>query len=228
MISRFILLVLGIALQGEAVLPAAPSLVNLPKGNFACSIEVAPHDAPKPDPAFPERRYSPVLQKLVITQVGNIRRDVGSWSNGTSSELWWVIDKAVSVMQGNQPGAEPFMLAGELRDRACPKLLHFSEDSVSWISEASKTDPKPDKAGLLHYRAEITLKEAEGDAPPEKAVYQAWIDSKTLMPAKFDDGNALYTLKFSSNPSAAPLVMPSKVQAEVDLWQRESAPRAHL
>lgn len=210
----------------QALEPKGP-LVKLPQGNFSCTVAVTPHVIRKPDPAHPEWRYSPVVKKIVITKVGNIRRDTIVWSDNTLTQLWNITDKGVSLEE-KMFGARKniYVLLGDLRDQACPPLLHFDAESVSWITEkAQGADSNPDTA--FHYQANMVLPSIP-PSPPRNVLYQAWIDPKTLLPLKFDDGDALYVLTFSGDAPTGPLVLPGDVQTELAHWQNAVGPHPHL
>lgn len=204
---------------------AANPLVVFPQGDFSCTVDVTPRDIPKPDPAHPERRYAPVLQKIAITQVGKVRRDISTWSDGSTSQVWSLAEKGVSLFESNAKGKDVYLLRGERRHNVCPRLLRFDAESVSWISEKT-LDKQPTGDGkFLHYQSKVVIAEANGPIPAETATYQAWIDPKTLLPLRLDDGAALYSLTFSSDSPAEPLVMPANIQAELDRWLKASVPR---
>jgi hypothetical protein len=189
-------------------------------------VDVVPHKVPKPDPSHPDRRYLPTIKKIDITQVGNIRRDLIAWSDGTVSQVWSLEDKKVSLTVSNDDPKDIHLLRGKFRDNAIPKLLHFDADSVSWMTD-NALDKGSQGGPTLHYQAIVVIGIAYG-LPPPKALYQAWIDAKTLMPLKFDDGDALYSLTFSNTPPAGRLVLPSDMQGEMDLYEASNVPRARL
>jgi len=217
----------GILFSGAPPLAANP-LVTFPSGDFTCTVAVTPHEIPKPDPAHPERRYSPVLKTVTITRVGTIRRDTSSWSDGKVSVLWDLADMKLALQESRNSGKDVYLLRGYLRDRACPRLLHFDDKSVSWITVKANKEQSEGGEKPSHYRATVVVQEAEGDTPAVSATYQAWIDPKTLLPQKFDDGEALYVLTFSKEPPIGPLVIPANIQHEIDRYQAAYAPHPHL
>ncbi len=205
---------------------SADPLVVFPAGNFSCAVEVTPHDpAPRPDPAHPERRTVPVVKKILITQVGRVRCDVSVFSDNSTAKLWNLLDPGLSVLASNRTSKDLYVLRGESRDEASPKLLHFDADSVSWIKEKSADKNSPG-GGALHYQAKVALPTDVG--PVQYALYQAWIDPKSLIPQRFDDGEALYVLTFSPTPPTDPLVVPENVQAEVKRWTAATTAHPHL
>ena len=221
--------------------PVANPLVALPQGDFSCTVDVTPHDIPKPDPAHPGRTYAPVLKKILITKIGNIRRDYIVMSDNSFSQLWSLTDTGLTVQEmAHGDKKNVYVIKGLARDKASPKLLHFDEDSVSWITEKALVKGSAGNAGgTLHYQARVAAEAAPQTSdsgpgsgaialPSVMATYQAWIDSKTLRPMKFDDGDTLYVLTFSPTPPVGPLVMPDNLQAKLKRWQAALAPRQRL
>src|SRR5262249_40048354 len=122
-----------------------------------------------------------------------------------------------------------YVLPGASRDTASPRLLHFDTGSVSWLTEKALVNESTSSGAALHYRAKVVLSEASATGLPAiTAIYQAWIDPKTLLPMKFEDESALYVLKFSSDPPAGPLIMPANLQAELNRWQALLGPHRRL
>ncbi len=217
-----------LALVFAATAAPADPLIVLPEGDFSCEVEVAVHDAPKPDPAFPERRYVPVLKNISITRVGQVRRDMMKWSDGSVSELWSLPDKDMALFEGRGwDGNTVLLLRGDYRKGASPQLLNLDKASVAWITVNALGKPSEEDGAPIHYKVRVKVQEAMGDMPAVTAIYQAWVDPETRMPLKFDDGTALYTLKFSETPPAGPLVMPGKFKEELDLWLEASRPAPH-
>lgn len=216
---------------------AADPMVVFPQGDFSCTVDVTPHKSSDPDVTHPRRRNTPILKKITITQVGNIRRDTSVWSDKSISQLWSLTDKDVSVHESNDAGKEVFLLRGEMRENACPKLLHFDADSVSWITAKALDKQSASGKEPLHYQSTAVVQKESQTldisgatiiTPAVTAVYQAWIDPKTLLPLKFDDGDVLYTLKFSPDPPTGPLVIPANIQTALDSWLKKSASHPHL
>ena len=168
------------------------------------------------------------MKNITITQIGKVRRDVSTWSDGSESLMWSFVESESSVWESNAEGKNVYVLLGGLSQQAKPKLLRFDKDSISWITEKSLDKQAIGSGGAVHYVAKVQVVAESGrGAPAITADYQAWIDPKTLMPLKFDDGDALYVLKFSKAPSG-PLVMPEKIQAEMRRWQAATVPHPHL
>ncbi|MEI6337851.1 MAG: hypothetical protein WCQ57_04620 [Verrucomicrobiota bacterium] len=216
----------GIVLFCAPLLAANP-LVTFPSGDFTCTVAVTPHEIPKPDPEHPERRYPPVLKTVTITRIGTIRRDASTWSDGSASELWDLADMKLALQESRRPGKDIYLLRGYLRDHAGPALLRFDDKSVSWITAGAVKVPPGDSDKPLHYQAAVVVSDP-GEIPTVTATYQAWIDPKTLLPQKFDDGEALYVLTFSKEPPIGPLVIPANIQREIDRYQAAYAPHPHL
>jgi hypothetical protein len=200
--------------------------VVFPQGNFSCAVDVTQHRLPPPDPSNPKQPSAPIEKKIAITRVGNIRVDAIVWSDNHVTQVWTHIAEKMSVeaeREGSNKGI--WVLPGAARNEIIPALLSFDADSASWMSAQTQTKDS-DPASVLHYATPMTLPLPGGRS--RVVEYQAWIDSKTLIPVKFDDGDALYVLKFSNNVPAGPLVMPADLQAELERFQSALAPHPHL
>ena len=212
---------LGLFLSGLAWLAcccpllAADLLVEVPKGGFSCDVDVAQRDAVTRE----------VRKKVTIVQIGNMRADITQWSDGSTSQLWTQVDKNISVMENNRGNKDILVLRGAYRDGCWPRMLRFDTESLGWITPAAFSKVGS-SAGELHYKAMVKVNDTE-EGEPRPVHYQAWIDAKTLLPKKLDDGSALYTLKFS-DPPTSPLVMPANLQAELKRYQALLAPHPHL
>lgn len=204
---------------------AADPLVALPQGDFSCTVDVTSHDIPVPDPAHPERTYCPEVKRISISKVGDVRRDIVLMSDNTTSQVWSLPKEGISLQeQGTSDKKRVCLLAGLLNDLACPKLLHFDADSVSWINEKA-LDKGAAAGAVLHYKASVGVAMGFGE-PPTPRIYQAWINAKTLVPLKFDDGDALYVLTFG--PPTGPLVMPDNIKAKLLRYKAVFTHHPHL
>jgi hypothetical protein len=204
--------------------PAESPLVVLPQGDFSCLAEVTSHIAtPKPDPAHPNQHFAALRKEIAITRIGAVRRDVTTWTDGSVSELWSLDDQGVTLWQTNGPGRAVYLFRGPRRDELTVKLLRLDAASVAWIKKQNLVG---NEEGTLHYQAIVTL--PESGPKPRTAIYQAWIDPKTLQLKKLDDGDNLYTLTVSPDRPAGPLVMPPDIQAEYNRWVVAMTPHPHV
>ena len=193
----------------------ANPLVVFPQGDFSCAVDVVQRNA----------STRMVMKKITIMKVGSLRMDAIIWSNGSTSQIWDLLDRKISLMESNYGNKDVQLLRGEYRDLSYPKLLRLDEESVAWIAPKS-FNKSGSSAVELYYNTKVAIPGVDG-GKGRTVFYQAWIDAKTLLPTKLDDGDALYTLKFS-DPPTTPLVMPEKMQAEVKRWDAAFKPHPHL
>jgi len=227
---------------------AADPLVVLPSGDFSCEVKVTPHDSPKKEPADPDRPASE-LKKIAIVQVGDVRLDELTWTDGSVSQMWTLLTGNLSFQANKNKSLKSnlsieanknkslYALTASMRDNIRTKLLDFTPDSISWISPKTLTNGGKEGAPpppILHYQKTIPLdpelenSNLDGSVAPVKTIIiQAWIDSKTLRPLKFDNGHALYTLTFADQTPTTIPPMPETVQAEFKKWIATSGPARH-
>jgi len=230
---------LGWILFGTSALFANP-LVNLPSGNMACTVAITAHlNSPAPDPSMPDVQDvsapskdtgTNAMKAADIIRVGKLQRNIITWSSGTTSEAWTLIDTGLTLAE-KATGPTKFIYelpkASPTRNSISPTILDLDADSVTWIFPRSligKTAYKGKPS--LHYQRGISLPAAIG--PPRTVLYQAWIDPKTLVPIAFDDGDALYELTFSKDPPTQPLVLPDRFQKELQEYENANAVIRHL
>ncbi len=204
---------------------AANPLVALPEGDFVCVVDLQWHNAPMAGQTDSGERIRPLQKKITITVAGKIRRDSILWSDGKTSELWWTRDKSLALWEHNLADNQVILLRGDLINPVCPRLLFLTEESLSWISDKARVKTKD--VGPVQYEATVVVEPATVEAPAISARFKAWVDPQTLLPLKMDDETALYTLKFFPRPKDDPMVMPPRIQEELDLWIATSTPKAH-
>lgn len=214
------ILILGLLGSGVFAQP----FVRLPQGDFSCTVTVTSRQA-----------MPPAITKVEITRVGDLRRNVISWSDNSVSEVWTMAQTGLSVSEENDGDGKKsiYVLQGAMRDSAIPSVLQLDSASTAWIEPKNLVGNPNATSGTLHYKRERVLPRIEEfvDAPnqPDQIqIYQAWIDAKTLLPLKLDDGQAEYNLSFAKEVPTGPLVLPPKLKAELDRWQAAITPGPRL
>ena len=228
------LLLSGLIGLGLSSASMADSLVRLPKGNFACEVKVTPRVSPETRADAPDSSASQV-KTIAIVQVGNTRLDEMTWSDGSASQVWSLLNYNLSI-EANQ-NKSLYALTTSMRESIRTFLLDFTPDSLSWIAPSTLTNGRKEgepPPTILHYQKIIPLNpilensNLDGSLPPVKTILiQAWIDAKTLRPLKFDDGHAFYTLTFADQAPDTIPPMPENVQAEFKKWISSRGPAAH-
>jgi len=217
--SKSYLLSCLIGLCLSSVLRADP-LVIFPNGDFFCGVKVTAHPPvdrgeKNPDKQVPAPEL--LLKNVEITQVGKLRKDILTYNDGRSSEIWIAAGAGVVlvVADTHQNGAVYPANFKDL-DSTGFRLLRLDAASVTWITDkslAGTVDFKGKKA--QHYQAVqiiMTPYDRTMDLPGKSKLFQAWIDQKTLIPLGFDDGDALYELNFGDKPPVGPLIMPATLE----------------
>jgi len=210
------------AAYGQPSASAPKPIVAAPSGNFTLDVKVKPEFVPEADPEFPERRLRSVRDSIRIKQYGGIRNDVTSWSDGSTSRIWRFADQSVSVIQNRQEGSAPLLLRDGYTTGLVPYVLRFDKKSLAWITESNKQEEMPD---YIHYKARVMVTPPTPEDPPGYAILQAWIDPETRQILRLHDEDALYELNSDAKPPTGPLVVPAAVEAELQLWARESQPK---
>jgi hypothetical protein len=216
------------------LLNADPAVV-IPAGDLACSVVITNHaGSPPPDgtnPAPPPAKTStvrPMMTAATIVRVGRMQQDTFTWSNGTTSESWTLLDTGLTLLEDpTGPAKSIYELprGSAVRKVLSPPVLALDAASLDWINSSHLTgktahDGKP----AIHYQA---IEALYNFVPPKSVLYQAWIDPKTLAPLAFDDGDRLYELTFSA-PPAQPLVLPDRFKKDLNEYLNANAKPRHL
>jgi hypothetical protein len=206
----------------------ANTLIEIPKGNFTCLVNVSYSETGEKVPAKKDKEVQDTDQtkgssgEIKISQYNNIRHDATKWSGGRTSDAWSFADENISVLK--RKGASPLLLRGDYRDDVVPYVLQFSDASVSWVSSASLKETTKE---FIRYEARVMVDPGIGDIPPSYIRLQVWIDPVTLIPIQFAEDGTIYELDFSLAAPAGPLSVPADVMAELTLWKQESTAKKH-
>jgi hypothetical protein len=232
--SSLPLFLLGWIIFSSPLLKADPAVV-IPAGDLACSVVVTNHaGSPPPDgtnPAPPPAKtptVRPIMTTATIVRVGRMQQDTFTWSNGTTSESWTLLDMGLTLLEDpTGPANQIYELpnGSAVRKVLSPPVLDLDAASVAWINSSHLTgktthDGKP----AIHYQATEAL---YNFVPPKNVLYQAWVDPKTLAPLAFDDGDCLYELTFSAPPTQ-PLLLPDRFKKDLNEYLNANATPRHL
>jgi hypothetical protein len=228
------LLILSWITFSSPLLQADPALV-IPPGNLSCSVVVTNHaGAPVPllpsSAPVPPRKpgLRPSMTAATIERVGGLQHTIFSWSNGSNSEMWILLDKDLALLEdASGQGKSIFELprGSAVRKVLSPPMLDLDAESLAWINSQNLTGKAAYKGkSSLHYQATQAL---YNFIPPRQVLYQAWIDPKTLLPLAMDDGDNLYELTFAAPPSE-PLVLPDRFKKNLQEYYNANAVPRHL
>ncbi len=216
-----------------ALLGANDPPVIAPPDNFACSVAVTFHGILAKDAApgamtTPADSKIPTVKSDTITQTGNLRRDVLTWSDGTTSEAWTMVSTGFTMLEkaaGTTKGIYKMPKKSSMRALLFPTILDMDTASLTWLNPSSFVD----KNGLKgrngsHYQSHGFL---YNFVPAKSVAIQAWVDAKSFIPFAFDDGQCLYELTFTSPPTE-PLVLPDRFKEDMEYYQRANGTIKHL
>jgi hypothetical protein len=235
-----LILIIGIACGVERAV-ADPALVQFPTGYASWTVDVKTHgsvkkvESPAPAPGTPGgpekmpkgARPAPAdqrqIQKIEVTQTGNLCRSVITWNTGNKTEAWYLKSPPWAMVDNPDKPGDVFLtsLVAAL-PMYCPDA-----DLFKWVADQWSTGKSSygDKECQVYQRA-VPL---ENQAPsfltgrPEVVTpHTAWIDEKTALPVALDNGVAVYIFTFNP-PPVDPLVLPDRFQQELTRAQ-ESIP----
>jgi len=208
-------------------------LVVVPQGNLTCSVTVTYHGTlPKGTTATSAKASTtggPVLQNVAITRTGNLRRDLSTWSDGTTYEAWIMEDTGMMVVErtmGTSKFIYEFPKNSISRNPFSPVILQWEAGALGWINPQTLIgDSTQSGTPAVLYQAPMSL--PTDLQTPDNELYQAWVDKKTLVPLALDDGKALYELTFSGPPKEQ-LVMPERFKTALQHYYNANATIRHL
>ena len=211
---------------------AAP-LVVLPTGDLSCSVEVSKKQSSgssQQTASASSGGGAPSMKHVDITRVGNLRRDIITWSDGNTTETWRVPDLGVSLVEVFYPARCIYdVRAGSVMGGLfLRRVLDLDPASVDWITSSSLVG-KEDRNGkpTIHYRGTVLIPSGSPGIAPYHSFYEAWVDAQTLVPVAFDDGDNIYELTFNAPPTN-PLVLPERFRKDLHQYQSAHALARHL
>jgi hypothetical protein len=210
--------------------------VRMPRGNASWVVDIKPlveADTEKEDPTDADSMIPPestdaglaVLKSIRVTQAGDLRRDELRWSDGRSTDLWFMGGKWVAELRTGDIAAleifgefRPFrdweifsaaQLEGFTRGAAVSEAKFKGKPAILY---ATKLKRQPIPAGMM-----------DGDEPPpEEYAARLWVDPATRLPLAIDNGELLYRFRFSNPPPEA-IRPPDKFIAELKRYLRRSS-----
>jgi hypothetical protein len=167
------------------------------------------------------------LKEIRVTKTGNLKRDIVSYGNGTTVEVWYVDGvlftpdsnqkltvfnyKAVQSQYGN--GLGNAVASDGFTGLDCLNLKYY--DRVVFFQGQP----------CYHYGIKVPQKQlvpgspAQTNLPPRSA--EAWINAKTSLPVGYTDSDGkLYTYHFL-DPPTAPLTLPLAYQAALAGYEKD-------
>jgi hypothetical protein len=185
--------------------------VRFPAGDAAWEVKVAKNKRPSPDaqPAETGRQ----IKSIIMVRKGKFRRDTTLWSDGTSTEMWWLSEPPLALVQGRSSGDIRGLKISQLGPR------RFDESFFDWISAKTyKGEDSFEGKKVKVYQVERTLD--DGDV----ATTSAKLDAETNEPVAWSDGAKTVTFKFGLPVPQEPLVLPEAFRNALVRYEAYYAP----
>jgi len=208
----------------------AGDLVQFPTGNAAWTVETTYPTAatPSPSPEGTPGQKTPTgmkPQKIEITQVDNLKRILITWIDGKTSQRWTVPN--LNVIFETLPRDEnvvtpipPGCFLEQLNEFNMP----YDSFGFNWIKPQYLKEKDPISylgKSCFHYKGAVPVPTVDPIHPtdgPASTDWEAWIESKTLLPVAINTGTSLCIFTFQTKPPVGPLVPPAKFKKEIDYY----------
>jgi hypothetical protein len=184
---------------------------KFPKGDAAWEVKVekTKGNLPEASPAQGGRQVSAIS----IVRMGNLRRDTTTWSDGTSTQTWWLAEPPLALLQGRNPGNIRALKVSQLGPR------RFDESTFEWISAQNyKGEETIEGRKVKVYQLERPLD--DGDV----AILTAKLDAETGEPVVWSEGAKTVTFKFGQPLPGEPLVLPEDFRKALTRCEAYYAP----
>jgi hypothetical protein len=163
------------------------------------------------------------VQSIRVTLDGDTRRDVITWRNGRTSELWKIRDTWIGELPGGEVAAlevfGEFPPFGEWRDWNAESLAAFTQEA------ATRGDKFHGRPAMLYEKEIVEQRmpfDAFDDASPHRFTAKFWIDPSTRLPIALDHGGTIYTFEFHDVPPES-LSPPEKILETLSTFERRSS-----
>jgi hypothetical protein len=190
--------------------------ISFPTGPAAWTIKIA--DSPNnKSPSNPMGKIS----SIEVIQNQQFRHSLITYSNNQTKDFWSIVGTDLFLTEYSN---------GAIALNPTNKFFFvpFAPSSFDWVQPGLLQEKDPiDFQGTkcFHYKGSMGSSPSSG-APgltsatiggvPVTIIGEVWVDSKTLLPVAFDDGQILATFTFHPTPTT-PLVPPAKY---LDLYER--------
>jgi hypothetical protein len=216
--NKFYLFLFIVSLLPLSFSDASADLVSFPTGDAAWTVDVTPDNTPSSSaPAAPGTQSIRQVKRAEVTQLGDVKRIVITWSDGKTTEKWSIPKLPVTFEEDPRNGVvTPFLNGGPtiLSDNF---YLTYDSFAFDWISPQALKEKDP-----IYYQGKQCFHyEASVPAPMQKFALkkEAWIDATTLLPVALDNGNSLSIFKFQEKPPTGPLTMPPAFEHAVSYYK---------
>jgi hypothetical protein len=175
-------------------------VVRFPEGDSAWTVEIEALTEQARSASGGQDRRS---EKIEVVRKGNFRRDKVTWSDGTSSEYWWVLSPELVLFRA-KPGEPLFPIRGnQIGTR------RYDEGIFTWVKEETfVADNKDSASSVRQYRVKL---ENDGSV----GYFTAEVDAGTNLPISWSDGVVRARFHFKPPPTEA-LQIPAEYRAELE------------
>jgi len=181
--------------------------VDFPKGDAAWTVDFKVEKnaaTPKPSPSITENSSPPPprqRKKVEIVRQGNLRNDIVTWSDGSTTDYWWSGKSGFILYQDAPDGRINILKTGNLPDQC------YDSSLFTWVSAGAFVDMRHFQGKKCrYYETEIIL-------PSEEILtLRAWIDNETQKPTAWSDSGILSLFTFERPMPLEPLVLPDRFQ----------------
>lgn len=215
---------LAALLLGAYAVQAQVTPVQFPTGSASWTVTVQFHaqdeSSARPiaaPPGTPTSRQTAgsgsslvVIRKIDVTQDGNVCRSVVTYTDGTTSEVWWLKSPPWVLFDRKNPAGVGVLTNPQMMGNFRPDASMFDwVNSNTFINKVSYNAKQCD----FHAKDFPPLNHRPGSNPPP-VEHEAWVDSQTGLPVALDDSLALYIFTFNP-PPPTPLTMPKRFNDEL-------------
>jgi hypothetical protein len=156
------------------------------------------------------------LQKVDVTQNGDVQRLILSWLNGKTTEQWHFDQERVTLTTNSTDG-KPVCIPDYQKILWLPTGFELS--AFQWVDRSNYQDTVTYKGKVCyHYKAQVKLGRDRVMLDPKSAgpfflvTFEAWLDKATLFPVGLDDGLKLGVFTFKKDSPTGPLVPSPEIQ----------------
>lgn len=180
-------------------------------------------DSKPPDDITPvEARLNRRLVKVQVTKVDAKRREIASWSDGTTSETW-IYDNWILLTSQDFPDIRVLDRShlNNIFAKNYPDYSKADFPDLDWLSLdkfVGVQTVQDRKCYIFKGRSDLLNQTPNSANKTDSKEIEASIDSETGLPVKFDNGSARQTYSFKGPPPAS-LELPPSFATALERYQ---------
>ena len=215
-------------LSGLQAIAGSNALVQFPEGNTRWTIDITYPESAARGIELPENR----MVRAVVTRRGDIRRDQIWWSKSAVTEVWVSISARLRVFENPENGG---VYVIPFNDSVMTLFVprEFDDDLFDWVTPNLFVGNEKFEGRNCKVYAGTISKVLRFPGMDKKTVtmpplpHKLWIDAETSLPVALDTGIAFHRFQFEK-ATDEPLVVPDKLQAELERYIRDLAPSKRI